>query len=489
MHQKLTQLLRQFSRQELTRFHKLVQSPYFNENERLLLLLEFLLAFEPDFDHPDLGAERAFATLFPDETFDKKVVNRLSSQLYKLAEAFAAQQLFEQDAFQRNLYLLQYFDRKMLDKHFESVFRKANSELQESPYREPDFFRRQLELERAYAEFQNKHDRRDGDIHLQAVNNSLDVYFLLHKLMLLGQMKARQSFVNVAYDFTWLEETLTYLAESQYAAIPTIALYRQVLLLQLEPKERAHYFKLKALLEAHQDVLPAVDQRVFYAYLQNAAKHIFPVAEYYEALFELYRKQIEAGILYHNEHLFHSVFRNVVNTALSVGELDWAAAFIEANQERIIPADFQEFTYWQNLAMLHFYRQDFEQAQACLLKSNPSDIYYKLADKSLLARIYYELRETEALENFLNTFRKFIFDQQKKIATAKIQSYRTYVNYLSALLRRVSATPPIFDAYAQKQKVTVKSAARKLTQLRRDMEAEGMFYGKKWLLEKIDELI
>lgn len=488
MHQRLLELLQYFSTAEISSFKQLLGAPFFNENERLVTLFEFIQQFAPKYEAPNLNAEAAFAFLFPAEAFDKKVVHRLNSQLYKLAEQFVALEMIKKNTFQRDLHLLRYYEDALLSRHFESTLHRLRGVLEVQNVQEPAFFKYQLELESVYAEYLSKRDQRTGDINLQALNNSLDVFFLLNKLMLLSQMASRQLFVKIPYDFTWINEILAYLESSSYTQIPMINLYRNVLLLQLYPAERERYFALRQLLEQYHSLLPKEDLRSFYAYLENAAKHVFQVGEYFQALFDLYNAQIAQGILYHKGFISHTVFRNVVNAALNVNELQWAEAFIQQYGHYIIPEEYRKDTYWQNLAMLHFYKKDFAQAQQCLLQSNPVDIYYKLADKSLLARIYYEQRETEVLDNFLNTFTKFVFDQQKKIAAAKVQSYRTFINFFRALFKKINSDPAILLAFENKEKVGTRAAKNSLKKLHEQIEATPLFYGKKWLSEKLEEL-
>ncbi|MBK7869752.1 MAG: hypothetical protein IPJ74_03235 [Saprospiraceae bacterium] len=487
MHHKLQELLRSLPEKELNRLDQFIFSSFFNENERLTALYSYIRSFAPHFSAPALSAELAFQHLFPNEEFDQDLLHKLNSQLFKLVENFIAHRQLDQDSAAKDIQLLRFYNRTLLPKHFTGTLNRLDKLQKQAQEQSLSYFQQQLELETIRAEFLSQNDTRTGDINLQALNQSLDAYFLLAKLMYLNSMLARQKIARVNYDFTWMEEILQYLERSEYRRIPAIEIYREILLLQINPGKKEYYIQLKELLSAHFQCFPTHELRSLYIYLENAVKHLFPVEAYFQELFELYKMQLDANILHENGYLPHTVFKNIVSVALSLQAFEWAAQFIESNRYKIIPEDYREDAYIQNLAGLHFFRGEYDRAQVLLLQSNPIDIYYKLSQKILLAEIYFEKRELEVLENFLNTFTKFIFDQQAKIASEKIASYRQFVNFLKKLLRILNATPETIEAFEKKTFQTDSSVLQSLKKLQKQIEKAPMFYSKKWLLNKIKE--
>ncbi|HMN90408.1 MAG TPA: hypothetical protein PKD70_10780 [Saprospiraceae bacterium] len=485
MHIKLLELLRSLPENELLQLDKFVATPFFNDSERVKNLYIFIRQFAPTFDTPKLTDESAFQYVFPERNFDAALQHKLQSQLFKLSEAFLAHRQLMRRPFERDLYVLQFYQEALLSRHVESTLQRLDKQLMHKSVPQIQEIRQRLDLEAARAEWLAKTDKRTGDINLEKLNQTLDDWFLINKLAYLNSMLGRQKIVKVRYELTWLSEILQRLENIDYQRIPAIEIYREILFLQLHPGEPVHYHRLKALLEEYTPNFLPEELRQFYIYLENAAKHIFPITSYFQELFTLYQYQSDTGILYENGSLSHAVFQNVVNAALALQAFDWAAQFIQANQQRIIPAAYRADCYVQNLAALHFFQGDFDEAQHLLLQSNPIDIYYKLSQKMLLAKIYFEKRELEVLENFLATFTKFIFDQQTKIAPEKVASYRLFVNFFKKLLRILSISPDSITTFEYQQPQMDASIVQQLLRLQKQVEKAPVFYSKSWLLHCI----
>lgn len=488
MHKKLIALLRTLSGTEQEKMLKFVQSPYFNEREDLSQLLVVILSFSPTFDASECSPAAVFSGLFPHRVFDKTALNKLNSSLFQLAEQFIVQEQLQQDPFEQLQLSLQFYTRKRLERHFEAKMRQVKSNYAKLKQGDPRRARNQLTIEKQLAEWMITQDTRMGDVNLQSYNNALDEFFLLEKLSLLNAMIGRQKIINWAYEFSWTDEILAHLSTNDYPDWPAIGLLKQVLLLQKEPDQPQHYFQLKRLLKQQAQHFPAMELRGFFTYLENAAKNIFPISGYFEELFALYQEQLELGVLFQHGKIHHTLFKNIVLTGLELGHFGWIATFIKDHHGKIIPLTFRKDAYFQNLANLHYYQKEYLEAQQLLLQTNPTDIYYKLSQKSLLARIYFENKELEVLNGFTNTFTKFIFDQKKKIAPAKVESYRLFVNFLRKLCHLIEDHPDHIDAFNKDRPLPPFTAQDKLQQLKAQLDASPVFYSKKWLLERVERM-
>ena len=263
MHKKLLELLRKLNPAELLRLEKFLHSPFFNESEMMCRHFTFWKQFAPDFNVEQLSAEEAFQFHFPKEPFDRVLINKLNSQLFKLVENFLAHQQLEQNDFEKGFQLLQFYEAEMLEKHYDSIYKRLLKAQKAINIQDLKHFQQALRLDISYSDYLGKKDDRVGDINLQAINQSLDNYFLLFKLVLFNMMVTREKFANLSYDYTWMEEVLTYLAESHEKNIPSIQLYREVLLMQQFPEKEVHYFKLKELLGRYNDELPVKEIQSF----------------------------------------------------------------------------------------------------------------------------------------------------------------------------------------------------------------------------------
>lgn len=489
MHKKLLEVLRVLTAKERGRFQKFARSPYHNEQQELSQLLDAVLTYAPNFDVDQIEATALFQRVYPGEPFERKRLNRLNSKLFKLLEQFIVVEQVNRLPQETHHQLLDFYQRNGLDKLVEAHFGKLRSELGKLKKGDPRRIQWQLILEKKLASWEAARDRRSGDINLQAYNSALDRFFLLEKLELINAMLGRKRVIHLEYQTTWLEEIRQHLADNDYTEWPTIELYAQVLRLQLEPDQVEHYFQLKRfLLQRAQHFLPA-EQRAYFSYLEGAAKGIFPISSYFEELFSLYQAQLTSGALLPAGQLHHTVFKNIVLTALELGHFDWAEQFIDTYQNRISPRAFRRQACLQNRANLHYYRKEYGEAQQLLLQSNPRDIYYKLSQKSLLARIYFENKEIDLLLNFLNTFGKFVFDQKRRIAPSKVDSYRLFVNSCRRLCHVLEESPDGYAAFCRDEPISQAQPLSRLRELQEQIQQGPIFYSKKWLLEQINKLI
>ncbi|MCB9280764.1 MAG: hypothetical protein H6562_17860 [Lewinellaceae bacterium] len=488
MHQKLTDLLQSFSSAQWRGLEKFLLSPYFNENEQVAALFQWLRQSLTGNPAPDLKPEAAFAHLFPGQVYQKQAVDRLSSQLFKYAEQFLAVERFTADEFAQDLQLLEYYQESLQDRLFQAKLRQLNKLQEGRTVRDIQFLRRQSAIEQALASWSGQRDQRTGDINLQRLNEWQDRLFLAEKLRLLNHMIGRSKVVQLDYELTWLEALLENLSQQDLEQWPLLDLYSAELTLQKTPADRSLYAALKAKTETHAGKIPDEDLRGAFAVLENSAKKNFRLDEYLQELFDLYTRQLELGLFFSNGKIHHTVFHNIVALALNLGRFEWAESFLEENRRKVLPLEMTEAFYLQNKAEAEYHRGNYGKALELLQKANPDDVYYKLKQKSLLAVIYYELREWDALDNFLNTFSKFIFDQQRKIAADKVASYRLFLNAVRKLFRLATGSPETMEALQKRRPVRDRRVLQALSEWRTELTDAPVFYGKKWLLDKLAEL-
>ncbi len=486
MHQKLLELLQSLSPNQWRGLEKFLISPYFNENEKLC---ELLVCLRDCGVGNDPVPEQVFEVLYPGQTFQKQVIDRLSSLLFKQAEQFLAVERFLGNDFAQDLQLLEYYQQSLNDRLFQAKLRQLNKTQESQNIRGIEFLRNQFAIENALTAWAGQRDQRTGDINLQQLNESQDRLFLAEKLRLLNNMISRSKVVQQEYELTWLEPLLDKLSGEDLANWPLLDIYYAELLLQKTPSDRRHYEALKAKTNTYAGKIPPEELRGAFSVLENSAKKLFDMDTYLGELFDLYTRQLELGLFFQNGNIHHSVLHNIVALALNLGRTEWAESFLEQNRKNILPLEFAEDIYLQNKAEVEYHRRNFGEAMKLLQQANPDDIYYKLKQKSLLAVIYFELREWDALDNFLNSFAKFIFDQQRKISADKVASYRQFLNAIRKLFRWVTSGPEIMEALAKNRGIRDKKLQDKLQVWQQELMNEPMFYGKKWLLDKIKELI
>ena len=103
---KLLELLRLLPAVRWRRFGEFVQSPYWNKNKDIRAFYQFLSAYHPKFDHPDLDKKNVVARLAPIGALTEKNLAHFMSRLTELAETFISiETLRETPALQEWLHL------------------------------------------------------------------------------------------------------------------------------------------------------------------------------------------------------------------------------------------------------------------------------------------------------------------------------------------------------------------------------------------------
>lgn len=141
-------------------------------------------------------------------------------------------------------------------------------------------------------------------------------------------------------------------------------------------------------------------------------------------------------MLLHEGRLSPWTFTNVVKLALRLQRFEWLEGFMAA-YSALLPDAFRDNVLHYNMAELYFYTNRLPQAQLELLRVEMSDMNYYLGARVLLAKIYAEQGEEEALLSLLAAFTVFL--KRNKQISADLK--QTYLNFCRILWQLVRAKP------------------------------------------------
>lgn len=125
----LLEILRTFTKQELTKFEDFVRSPYFNKKENVLKLLLEIKKYSPDFADDNLGKETVWKKLFPDKEYNYGILKNLIFDLNQLADRFMIDQKFNIDDYKQTEYLLS----SLLDRELNKIYKNKYNSLSQKP--------------------------------------------------------------------------------------------------------------------------------------------------------------------------------------------------------------------------------------------------------------------------------------------------------------------------------------------------------------------
>ncbi len=469
---KLIKAIEKLSKSDLKRFREFVYSPFFNKRKTVTDLFDFIEKYAPNFEHKKLTQEYASKYIFPEEPYNPDAIIKLQSRLFKLLELFIYHHFKSEKLPDKEIALMQFYDENSLSTHFKNIYKRVQKVQQDYPYRDALYHYHQFRIEENYHMYlAGKYDDGKGDIHYEEVTKMLEIFYLSEKLTQLCLMINRQGTAKIDYNMVLMKEILNFLQNSEYKEIPVIALWHEALLL-LTDKKIEHYIKLKNLLKEHGVTINTLEQRMLYTYLENCSKSFFPVRQqYYEELFDRYKMQLEDGVMYINGFLLPVIFRNIVTVALNLNQLDWIAQFLDHNKDKIAPEyKGREDPYNYCLARLYCKQSKFDAVLDII--DNPSFNDTKFGVRVLRTQVYYEKRKTHAsmFEDMINSFRRFLFAQQKFTPNDQIQPYRDFVNIINKIYN------------------TLRKDQQRLDDIEQQINETPILPEGAWLLEKLNEL-
>jgi len=206
----------------------------------------------------------------------------------------------------------------------------------------------------------------------------------------------------------------------------------------LEADEVQHFQDLKEILVTTSNQINNKDLADIYRFAINycARKIRNGRNEYLEEALGLYIRGIESAVFLEDEYLSPWTFTNVVKLALRLQRFEWIAEFIPKYAPSL-PPDFQENVLHYNYAELYFYTKDYDRALTHLNQVAFDDLNYSLGARVMLAKIYQERGEENALLSLLAAFSVFL--KRNRHISANIK--HTYLNFCDLLFQLIRRSP------------------------------------------------
>ncbi len=465
---------------EMSRLHKFVYSPYFNDgpySRDLTALWEHVRIHAPAFDHPDLSMERTYAVLYPGKAFVKGKTEVLMSKLHQLVKQFAAQLISTDFDTTDPLRLAAFFLDRGAPNRAEPVLEKLREEQSRRKVRNAQYwiecFVTQLQTHRFDTARQNNHAHTS----LVEAAHSLHHGYLVLALELLNTLffSSRMSKVNAAFAELIAENIPSALQIADVENEPIICLLSRGFEFVRHPEKHGHESleDFARDLESHAEALPDGLLRALHAYARNHCTWHFNHGDlsYGLLLFTLFRSALERGLLHQNGKIPAFTLLNMVQTGLAAREFDWVKNALEQCRDQIdgVPNP-QEF-YNYNLANYHYHLGEHDRALDLLLQSS-EDLFNNLMARKLELKIYYET-DSPLLDSKMDNFKLFVYRQGKKNLTENVfQMNNAFID----LLRSMTASGMIGNA-VRAEKLLQKLAETQLV-------AERM-----WLREQLERLV
>ena len=452
---KLFAVLRTFDGKRMKAFHDFLKSPYFNKRGELVRLFEII--------EKGKKTERKaiYSAVCTNEVYNEQRLNHLISDLFQLVERFLLVEFGNEDSFELDCKLLNYYLDKNLIKHYNYGFSKMAKQLDQASNLDDTKFRKELALAEIADQHFHLQKTRRYDPSLQNAADALDRYFIIKKLKYCCAMLDRQEVLAMDYAINFQDEVLNYISKNEdFLQIPIIKAYYLRLQLVDDNKDAYRYFKqYKDLVFQDLDnVQDDEQQNLYYLGINYCLMRIRKgYKNYANDLMEFYEKGVEKGILLDNGKISPWTFKNMVKLGLGLNRFEWTKNFIQ-NYASLLDKKYKEDAVNYNMAELFYYQRNYGEAFSYLNEARFTDIYYALDSKVMLVKIFVETEEDSALDSLLNSFSTYL--QRKREITKDVKlPYQNFVKGVT-LFRRykgINKMQPVKQFLENTKVITAKS--------------------------------
>ncbi len=414
---KLIQILLSFTKKERKRFNEFLHSPYFNKHNDVRLLYK-ILSNRNDLSK-SISKERVIRKLFPKvyksskdpiREQDYPRLRNLMNKLLKQAETFILQVGREKNTLANYRIMI---DELMLRKLYDfsrSSLKKGFKELNVQSFHTPKYYYDKYRLEEAQLYLDILHKNRSIKNNIQHVLASLQDYSFANILRYYCAAVNQELLLNVHYDFSFLNSFERFLGEISAQMPPLIRIYYHILLFLKEENSDYNFNEVKKLIESEKDSFNSTEIRQMYNFMINFCS--FQILKgnlkYQNELHHIYTFNLTTGIwsagLYFSPHHFYLF----VNNALNIKRYHEVEQFIEQYKEQLHPqfqTDMENLSY----ARLYFAKEDYKNSEKHLRKFlSKEDFFYKIYNKVLWIKLFYEIDNSEKMENALEALRVYL---------------------------------------------------------------------------------
>lgn len=430
---RLAQLIQKLEEGEKQAFDAYLASPYFQVGRRSI---QFWQLIKKDASWLGKGEELLFQSLFPGKAFHAQRLYEALHDLYGHLQQFLAIQTWQASPFEWEKAFLKKLEIKHPEKLFSQHYKAFLQRLQHQNRRDAAYFQQRYEFASLANEHYGLQQMRVPDKHLQEKATFLDIFYLATRLRDCCELLNRAHIFNAEFDPEEIARTWAFhdLQPEEIRTEPLIQVYRLVLEM-LEEKRPEAFAELVEALNAHRDIFSKEEARALYKYAQNHCIRRINRGEsiFNQALFRLYKSQLDNGMLYVSGLLSHTDYKNVVSNGLKLGEYTWMEAFMESQKEKLSPT-FRDNVYDYCRAHLHFELGEWKAAIRRLQQIEFTDLHYQIGARYIIVRSYYELEDWDALSYQLPAFISFL-KRNKGIPPQSRSYHLNFIRLLKQLAR------------------------------------------------------
>lgn len=464
---KAYQLIKLLSLAEWKAVKKWLNSPWANTNKTLIKLYEVLEKGFPEFAHQRWQKENIYQKLYPQKSYNNKIFNNLLSSFYAQLKSFLIHSQLKAQADLEEYYFTVALMERGSVQLFDVTTQTLLKKLEAKPIKDANdyWLLSQLYSQSYYAPHSRLKHQPTSNV-LEKAKHYGVIYHQLTDLRYAHDLQIRAALLK-NYPPTPLEQT------------PVLPI--QLFQMRLDRPQQwglAHYQEFKNSYICCYKDLPRLYQQYFFFCCINDSVHLSKVStlEGIREIFNNYQFGFDHDLLIQSGKITTFSYNNILLTASHLEEYEFAEKFVH-RYHCFLESSVQQDGYQWGQAELNYIRQDFNEAIALLQTYPFSDYFFKMQSVGTLLKASFEryLQDETQLRSLLNlckTKEKY-FQRNPNFSEGVRLAYIRFVQYLRRLILLVD---------------TPKVSKQKIETYRKSVQGIDSFFGKGWLLKKVDSL-
>jgi len=472
----MLELFNKLTPEEIIKFEKLINSPYFNSVEKVLKLFYYFKGLHPSVSKEDMLREKISENVFKNESLTPEMFWKLKSDFSRVFEKFLVLEEIGNDSLNYDTTLMKALRKRGAKKELESLLNKIIKSRKKLYNKDDNYYLTKININE-----EEYYLKLPGILYefpdcLQAKSDNLDFYFIFMKFHSFYEMFIHQYHNGKPLNFskTFYKELTDFVKQNSvmiYKDHPNIYVIYLVLLMFSDNVRDASVQKLLKYLRKNENNFSQKQLSYYYRYIESF--YYMKINEgqvnLNNDLYEIYKLMFEKDLFILENTITDKEFNNVINISLPLGKYQWTSIFIEKYKDHIQP-DLAIESYNLAKAKYYFYTKDYKKVFPHLNLIHYKDPHYYINSKVLLAKVLYETSSFDTLKSMLESLRKYI-SREKKLTEQMLAGMKNFIKFMTLLA-----------------KIKEENKKEEISILKKLIETEKKFISSKsWFVDKIVE--
>ena len=471
----LTRILKTLSPKEFKEFGEYVHSPFFNKNESIKRLFDYLKKCYPAFESEKISKEFVHKKIFTGAEYNDDFMRMLLFGMTKLAEDYLAYLRMKNSEWEMKRLLIWELNERHLDKSVDKALKKTLEDLDKTNKKTSDwyYFKYKVQYENiSYLrrKYLNRFDKFLKEAPLGDLHKEFTAYYLITILKMHVFLLNTQKIFNTDKDIASFEQVIDTLDKKFLKETPLIEIYYTLTML-LHTEEEEYFFTLKKKLTDYEESIDNYDVLELLINLQNYCSRRIRRGDigFAKDLFDLYRMEVEGEYYMHYGFVHDVLYKGIVEIGVEIGEGAWVKKFTENYKDQLQP-EIKDDVYNYGKSFIAFSDGEFENALEHLSKIKLYDIHSKIEVKELSAKIYFEMKLEDMLFSLTDTFRHLLTNS-KILSDFRKTAYFNFIKYIKRLY-----------------KMNLKPDRGDIAEIKQMIKKEKQLENRLWLTRKVNEI-